>query len=308
MDSETGNIPPPPPAPPLILGTHQVHAGPVDFDLVCLNCGYNLRGLDRLSACPECGSAVARSLMGDLLRFSSASYVRSLKLGALIIVIATLGEVVAGGAGIGLAIAFPGAGQLGSQMLSIAASLALLAGWWLLATTDPAQEGRDESITARRLLRIALGVQVVCTVGSFALLLASPSLRLAMTPAGTGGPGSPLGALLSNPAWLMTIGLGLVNFAALVTSYITSMIYIRGLCRRFPNPELERFAGVMIWLGPVLSTVGIVICVGPLAALICRVVIVLRVHAALRRVEQEMFQPIRVEGLGPVPGPTQVGP
>ncbi|MGH7132186.1 MAG: hypothetical protein ACREJO_09610 [Phycisphaerales bacterium] len=300
MDSEPGNIPPPiPPVPslppPPLLGAHQIHAGPVDFDLACLSCGYSLRGLDRLSSCPECGSAVARSLMGDLLRFSSPQYVATLKLGALIIIIATLGEVVAGVAGIGLAIAFPTAGQLGSQMLSVAASLALLTGWWLLATTDPAQEGRDESITARRILRIALAVQVFCTIGSFALQLSSPSMRLAMTPAGTGGPGSPFAGLMSNPIWLLTIGLALINFAAIVTAYITSMMYIRGLCRRFPNPELERFAGVMIWLGPVLSTVGIAVCVGPLAGLICRVIILIRVHRNLWLVQQDMAMPIRLD-------------
>jgi len=35
---------------------------PIDFDISCLNCGYNLRGLKPQSRCPECGLNVGDSL------------------------------------------------------------------------------------------------------------------------------------------------------------------------------------------------------------------------------------------------------
>ena len=41
----------------------------LEDDLTCLHCGYNLRGLLPEGDCPECGTAVARSTHGSLLRF-----------------------------------------------------------------------------------------------------------------------------------------------------------------------------------------------------------------------------------------------
>jgi len=37
---------------------------PIDLDLVCRRCGYNLRGLDRAGHCPECRAEVGRSETG----------------------------------------------------------------------------------------------------------------------------------------------------------------------------------------------------------------------------------------------------
>ena len=44
-------------------------SGRLDEDIACRKCGYNLRGLNKDGACPECGTAVGRSTQGDLLRF-----------------------------------------------------------------------------------------------------------------------------------------------------------------------------------------------------------------------------------------------
>ena len=38
------------------------HVPAIDTDFACAACGYNLRGLSRESACPECGTPIARSL------------------------------------------------------------------------------------------------------------------------------------------------------------------------------------------------------------------------------------------------------
>ena len=57
-------------------------AGPIAEDLPCRHCGYNLRGMTEDRACPECGTAVGRSLLGDQLRFSDPQWVRTLARGA----------------------------------------------------------------------------------------------------------------------------------------------------------------------------------------------------------------------------------
>ena len=50
-------------------------------DVPCLNCGYNLRGLEEDGQCPECGVPIERSLHGNLLIYSSPEYVSSLHRG-----------------------------------------------------------------------------------------------------------------------------------------------------------------------------------------------------------------------------------
>jgi hypothetical protein len=48
---------PDPPNPPL---------APIDIDTPCIRCNYNLRGLSPAAICPECGTAVATSLPGQV--------------------------------------------------------------------------------------------------------------------------------------------------------------------------------------------------------------------------------------------------
>ena len=54
-------------------------------DAPCRKCGYNVRGLSIDGRCPECGSPVGLSVMGDLLRFSDPSWVRTLRRGVTLI-------------------------------------------------------------------------------------------------------------------------------------------------------------------------------------------------------------------------------
>ncbi|MCP3904680.1 MAG: hypothetical protein GY715_13720 [Planctomycetes bacterium] len=55
---------------------------PIDFDLTCRRCGYNLRGLGIAGHCPECRAEVARSATPDLLRYSDVEWMRRTARGA----------------------------------------------------------------------------------------------------------------------------------------------------------------------------------------------------------------------------------
>lgn len=48
----------------------------------CSRCAYELHGLSRDSACPECGTPVEHSLQSDALIFASPTHLRRLRLGA----------------------------------------------------------------------------------------------------------------------------------------------------------------------------------------------------------------------------------
>jgi hypothetical protein len=56
--------------------------GRIATDVVCLNCGYNLRSCLIGGACPECGMAVRVSLRGDRLASAPPGYLRQLQQGA----------------------------------------------------------------------------------------------------------------------------------------------------------------------------------------------------------------------------------
>lgn len=53
-------------------------------DAPCIHCGYNLRGLSEHGLCPECGHAIAESLHGDLLCYSSPKWLRSVRFGVFL--------------------------------------------------------------------------------------------------------------------------------------------------------------------------------------------------------------------------------
>lgn len=51
----------------------------------CLQCNYNLRGLDAAGDCPECGYAIERSLRGELLHNADCDWLGQLYFGALLV-------------------------------------------------------------------------------------------------------------------------------------------------------------------------------------------------------------------------------
>jgi RNA polymerase subunit RPABC4/transcription elongation factor Spt4 len=52
--------------------------GRIASDLACVRCSYNLRELRADSICPECGTAIARSLHGGLLAYADPDWVAHL--------------------------------------------------------------------------------------------------------------------------------------------------------------------------------------------------------------------------------------
>lgn len=62
-----------------------VDASSVETDVYCIRCGYNLRGLQRNSCCPECALPVADSLRGDLLADAAPDWLARVSRGASLI-------------------------------------------------------------------------------------------------------------------------------------------------------------------------------------------------------------------------------
>jgi len=93
--------------------------------------------------CPEFNSPVIRSLQGDLLRFASLDYLKSLKRGCALLVLSFGATIVVSALSIGsefvstslFGSAFPG--QLVIVGLIVISSIVSGVDWWLLSSPDP---------------------------------------------------------------------------------------------------------------------------------------------------------------------------
>jgi hypothetical protein len=245
---------PPPLPPPISYLSTPARPDLATTDVPCISCGYNLRGLSDSGSCPECGTAVARSLMGNMLVFSGPDYVESLRRGAtavwwsLVFTIVALAFTVIVQAATSSfrpgPYGSPGALDAVAALLNAAVSIAFYFGWWLLSEPDPAHVGRETGATARRVLRVSAGACAIANVLSTVAQLVRPAL----------GPGSALAPVMEATAATAGVG-GLVAWIAL---FFTSIRYVQWLAPRIPDNDLGRSARRLMWLGPLLS---ILVCV-----------------------------------------------
>jgi hypothetical protein len=226
----------------------------------CTGCGYDLRGLPISGACPECGRAVELSLRGDQLHFASPEYIRRLDLGLCIILTAIFLYVFFYIAAVPLATFINPRSQhtafrLISSGLTVLSTLVFIAGYWLFTQPDPGFTGIEKAHSARIVARIAACVQAAAKLGAFMILLVGGSIA----PGGTGGASivTALGVLCK-----------FVDYAAWATLFFAIVLYVRWLARRIPDHALLKRTDSYMWLLPLLSTVGLIGCLGPLISLI----------------------------------------
>jgi hypothetical protein len=149
----------------------------IAVDIPCCKCGYDLRGLETGSRCPECGTAVSTSLRGDSLFYGDPVWVNRLARGAKLInaglAVGILGFVL------GVVIAF----TIGrtvvppDTIVAIISDLLLAAGSWLFTTRDPGGVGEDWYGPARKITRIMplIGI-IIASAAQFTVAVTSVSV------------------------------------------------------------------------------------------------------------------------------------
>ncbi len=226
----------------------------VGDDVICLQCGYNIRGLPRGGRCPECGTPFQRSLQGNLLRYSSPAYLATLNRGVFLILAAIAAQVICTIGGwilIGLLTrrGWTDVARVSELLLSTAStglSVVSLIGWWLFSAPDPAFVGAGAGTTARKVVRTTVAAAAVLT----AMVTVADTLATSSAPSGTAA-----GDIL----------LGVVQ----AIKFFAAMLYLRWLAPHFPNTVIGALARLLMWLCPLLVTVGSLLClIGPIIALV----------------------------------------
>lgn len=224
-------------------------------DATCVICGYSLTGLPAEGRCPECGTPVEQSFRGSLLEHASPEYLARLHKGVFLILAAIIVSILAMFLNVGLSLATGGGGKvLGLTFAGVGfvtAAMSLI-GWWLFSAVDPGYTGREQGTTARSVVRAMVIVIAVWQVVSFAYALVST-------------PSTAAGVAVD----YLAFGIQVVAALASVIHFFASMLYVRWLAPRIPNPKAFRRAKTLMWLGPLLMTVGILLIgLGPLIALV----------------------------------------
>lgn len=218
--------------------------GRLDEDIPCRKCGYNLRTLLPEGRCPECNTAVGRSLQGDYLRFADPNWVESLASGMNWIVASIVINFVVGGATGGTAMCLRWVPiRMGWFMLpGLILGLVAVIGYWKVTVPDPSGLGETGGLNSRKVLRFF-------QIGSYAVNPLYQGLAqlapIAMWPA------SALGGVL-----------GIIGVFA-------GFAYARRLALRIPNEKLARSCRIVMWgigatmlLGVAMTTAGVFLMAG----------------------------------------------
>ena len=153
----------------------------IEHDLSCMSCGYNLRALPPAGLCPECGTDIARSTQGDLLKFADRKWVGSVYRGTCLLTIACVLLVICVLTLIVLAMILatisnpPPSIMQGDAIVMVlsvcllAAFAFMIAGVWLVTKQEPRVSLTEQAASSRGIARAAVGLLLALYGLTFAL-------------------------------------------------------------------------------------------------------------------------------------------
>lgn len=153
----------------------------LDFDLLCVQCGYNLRTLEPAERCPECGSAVSRSLRGDWLINAPRNWLQKVATGFALVGWSRVGIILAGADGAACLLLDWSYGVMEGLTVVTTAALAFNA-WGTLCCTarEPYRKDAGAVQTVPLAIRATMMLQVICWCAEMFGRSAFPRAHLAL--------------------------------------------------------------------------------------------------------------------------------
>ncbi len=260
----------------------------VEIDRPCFKCSYNLKGLPIMGVCPECGMPVQDSLKGILLRFASPEYLATIRSGLSLILNGIILSIVVGVGSILVSLVFAfkvaaavrtgttvGTGDALAICIGIAnlvPTAMIFLGYWRFTQPDPGFVGLERPDSARKIIRIAIGVQAAFQVVHLAFGLIATVLSR----------GSAISDLIKTFAAILSFA----SLAAWAVQFFAMMLYLRWLAARLPDLFVLKRSKTYMWLLPLLGTVGVVVFIGPIVALVLYWNLLDRVRKHLRSIAE----------------------
>lgn len=204
---------------------------PIDADLPCSACDYNLKGLSGDANCPECGQPIARTLRFGLMHSQSSWLQQQASAVPWLAALAAIGYVSRSSFGY---LRDPVAIYTG-HVLAIAATAAVLVGCWRLSVPEPGATSVDEGGSIRRGLRLAALVLLVLNVAALPFVHRATGLNFE----------SPSGLLVFAPLILLSV------------TDILALMLLWHLARRSGSRSLRAHARVVLYVFPVLPLRGL---------------------------------------------------
>lgn len=235
-----------PAAPPTARPTHNPRG------LACLMCAYDLSGIPADARCPECSAEVAHT-RELLLASQPAPTLRSLQLGAFIVIIAVGVQFVFGGvASVAPAMMLVPAAQGGDlAMLVLTALLALFGiaiqaaialGYWRLTTRLTGDVPREWARPAvRAWLRAITAIILTLTIAN---MVAGAIVMRSATSQGVFSPGAnpPDPIVFAESGWVALMVMSVAASIAEFIRFVLGSLYLGALARRVPDPGTRKLA------------------------------------------------------------------
>ena len=258
---------PPPPLPPEDDGERPVGSG-----IRCINCRYELVGLREDGACPECGEPVLHTLKGALALYATDAALASLHRGSSIVLVCAIPLLP-------MAFATAASIEIVAHWMTLAMTLAFLFingaflwGWWLLTTPVSARSQWTEGDRVRLWVRGMLIVHAVILVCLGVVVFVD----------------EPQSGMPSNTIIWAIVGGLLLHTAAWLATMVVQMLHLARLASLVPDAAMHDRAKLLVWLGPLLVVLGIVL-IPPiaLAGFVMCWLLVNRFRIAFKRIREE---------------------